>query len=219
MRFPFLYRFCCLICTALLWGTALSAQEEWKLKTQREGIDVFTRNVADSKIKAIRIKCSINATLSQLVAVILDIDASGEWVPGTKSAVLLQQTSSTELFYYSEIRFPWPASNRDYVAHLTVSQDPHSRVVTIQSTNLPDHVPVKKGIVRVLRATGKWTIIPKEKNRMDVEYELLADPGGSIPAWVVNLLSTKSPLEAFTKLRLQVQKPAYKNAKLSFLQE
>ena len=180
---------------------------------------MFTRNVADSKIKAIQIRSVINASLSQLVAVILDIDATAEWAPGTKSAVILQRPGPAELYYYSEVRFPWPASNRDFVAHLRVMQDPVTKTVTVHSANIPDRAPLKKGVVRVLHAVGKWTIVPKEKNRLEVLYELLADPGGSIPAWVVNLLSTRSPLEAFTRLRAQVTKPAYQNIKLPFLQE
>jgi len=192
-------------------------QENWKLKTEKGGIAVYMRALPDSKFKAIKVECELEATLSQLVAVILDVNTGAEWVYSTKSSVLLKQVSPSELYYYSEVSVPWPASNRDFIAMLKVVQDTHTRVVTVYGPTFPDYLPVKKDIVRVQKSEGKWVISPMGKGRIKVEYTLRADPGGDIPAWLVNMFATKGPYESFKKLKEQLKKPEYAHAHLGFI--
>ena len=56
----------------------------WALSSDKDGIKVYTRHVADSKIKAIKVECTFNATAAQLVAVLMDIKTCSEWVYHTK---------------------------------------------------------------------------------------------------------------------------------------
>src|SRR5438067_13427002 len=79
------------------------AQGDWKLRTEKQGIKVYTSPVADSKIKAVKVECEFNATVSQLVVVIMDIKTSTDWAYGVKSCMLLKQVSQDELYYYTEI--------------------------------------------------------------------------------------------------------------------
>ncbi|HEY6901537.1 MAG TPA: START domain-containing protein [Puia sp.] len=196
------------------WG---QGQDDWKLKSDKEGIAIYTRTPSDSKFKAIRVVCELDATLSQLVAVILDVNTGAEWVYSTKTSVLLKQISPSELLYYSEVSIPWPASNRDFIARLKAVQDTHTRVVTIYGPTEPGYIPAKKDIVRVQKSEGKWVITPLAKGRVRVDYTLKADPGGSLPAWLVNMFVTKGPHESFLKLKEQLKKPVYAHAKLAFI--
>ncbi len=40
-----------------------SAQNDWKLSTEKDGIKVYTSMVPDSKVKAIKVECDLNAKL------------------------------------------------------------------------------------------------------------------------------------------------------------
>jgi hypothetical protein len=195
------------------------SQDDWKLKTDKDGISIFTRTFPDSKFKAIKVEVELDATLSQMVAVVLDVNTGAQWVYSTKSSVLLKQVSPSELYYYSEVSIPWPAANRDFIAELRAVQDSHSRVVTIYGPIFPDYMPAKKDIVRVRRSEGKWIISPLAKGKIKVEYTLRVDPGGDLPAWLVNMFVTKGPYESFKKLKEQLQKPEYANAKLPFISD
>lgn len=200
-------------------GLSARAQDDWKLRTQKEGISIFTRTFPDSKFKAIKVECELDATLSQVTAVILDVNTGAEWVYSTKSSVLLKQVSPSELYYYSEVSIPWPASNRDFIAQLKAVQDPASHVVTVYGPVFPDYLPVKKDIVRVRHSEGKWVLMPLGQRRVKIIYTLRADPGGDLPAWLVNMFVTKGPLESFKKLKEHIKKPVYVNAKLPFITE
>ncbi|HVV56314.1 MAG TPA: START domain-containing protein [Mucilaginibacter sp.] len=197
---------------------AASAQNHWKLGTEKEGIKIYTSLVPGSKIKAIKVETELDATPAQLVAVIMDVKNAPEWVYHTKSCVLVKQVSPSELYYYSEISLPWPAANRDFVAHLTVNRDPQTGIVTIQGPAVPGYVPVKKGVVRVDHSDGKWVIIPDGSSQVKVMYSIHVDPGGDLPAWLVNMFAAQGPLQIFRNLKLELQKPEYQNSTLAFIQ-
>lgn len=200
-------------------GFKASAQSDWRYLTEKEGIKVYSRAVPGSKIKALKVDCTVYTTLSALVTLLLDVPATPLWVYHTKSCVLLRQVSPSELYYYSEVSLPWPLDNRDFVAHVKVTQDKGSRVVTVNAPAIPGWVAAKKGIVRVNQSLGLWVLTPVGKNSVKVEYSLQVDPGGVIPAWAVNLLSSQGPIESFIKMRQRLQQPAYRNAALDFIQD
>jgi hypothetical protein len=199
--------------------TSLSAQTDWKLKSENDGIKVYTSTVTNSKFKAIKVECELNATASQLVKVLLDVKNCPEWLYHTKVCTLVKQVSPAELYYYSEISIPWPVQNRDFVAHLTVSQNPETKVITIDGPAVNGMVPVKDGIVRVRSSKGLWVITPAKKNLLKVVYTLQLDPGGNLPAWLVNLFAAEGPMKSFQGLKIQLKKPAYQNVELPFLKD
>lgn len=189
--------------TALLLLT-LCIQSDWTLQEQQSGISIYTRTFPDSKFKAIRVKCRVNAPLSRLVAVILDIGTAPQWVYATKSATLLKQVSTSELYYHSVIGLPWPISDRDFISHLTVTQDPQTLVVTVNGPTIPTYLPPRPGVVRVASGEGTWVLTPVAGG-VAIDYTLKTDPGGSLPAWLVNLFVTKGPHQTFEALKQQLE--------------
>jgi hypothetical protein len=206
-----------LLLCLLLNATSGFSQDAWKLSVVKDGIRIYTRPVVHSKIKAIKVECSLAVKPSQLVATILDIDNSYQWVYHSKLNRIIKRVSPSELYYYSEVNVPWPAENRDYVSHITVSQNLKTKVVTIDAPCVPGMVPEKNNVVRIIHSIGKWTISPSENNTIKVTYELEVDPAGSVPAWLINLFATQGPMETFEKLKLQLKKQDYKNVKPEFI--
>lgn len=207
-----------LIILFLSFSLNVRAQSEWKFVTEKEGIKVYSRSVPGSKVKALKVECVLYATASALVTLLLDVPAAEQWVYHTKSCVLLRRVSPAELYYYSEVSLPWPLENRDFVAHVKVSQDKASKVVSVNAPAIPGWVGNKKGIVRVNHSIGLWTISPVDQQRIKISYSLQVDPGGVIPAWAVNALSSQGPIESFIKMKQKLQLPEYKHALLDFIE-
>jgi hypothetical protein len=203
--------------TLFILSRSVMGQNVWTLKSNTEGIKVYTSPVANSKIRALRIECSYESTITQIVAALMDLKARPEWIYHTKSVSLVKQVSPSELFYYSEISLPWPAQNRDFIAHLVTSQDPNTKVVTIDGPIAPHMVPVNDGIVRITNSVSKWIIIPVNKNEVRVDYTIQLDPGGVIPSWLVNMFASEGPTQSFKKLRVLLKRPAYRNAVMPFI--
>lgn len=207
-----------ILCLVYFFSKA-EAQNAWELNTQRDGIKVYTKSILTSKIKALKIECTLNASASQLVTAILDIDRCKEWVYNTKSCVVVKRVSPSELYYYSEVTLPWPAQNRDFIAHIMVSQNPSTKVITVDAPCVSGYVPEKSNIVRIKQSTGRWTITPVSKSQVKIEYTLAVDPAGSIPPWLINLVAAQGPIQTFKALRTQLQKPVYKSASLTFIED
>src|ERR1700712_2655695 len=100
---------CLLVCMTV----QAAAQNDWQLRQDKEGIKVYTKNIDNAALKAIKAVFTINASLSALTAVLLDVNSTRDWVYATKKIQLLKQISPAELIYYSEVEIPWPVSNRD----------------------------------------------------------------------------------------------------------
>ncbi|MCC8423736.1 START domain-containing protein [Mucilaginibacter sp. UR6-11] len=193
-----------------------SAQSEWTFKTQSDGIKVYSDTKSALKVKPIKVECTFNATPAQIAAVLLDIKNYPDWAYKTKQATIVKQVSATELFYYAEITMPWPAQNRDFAAHVTVTQNPETKVITVDAPSVTGLVPEKAGITRVRKSNGKWVLTPVGNNQASVTYYLQIEPDGGAPAWLINLFISDGPMQSFKKIKQQVQKPAYKNAPLLF---
>lgn len=192
-------------------------QQNWKLSVEKDGIKIYTSVLQGSRIKAVKAECRIKATNSQVVALLMDVASAKDWVYHTKSCSLIKKVSASELFYYSEISLPWPLQNRDFVAHLTVSQNRDTKVVTIDGPAVRGHVPEKEGIVRIRDSKGKWVISPSGTDHVSIEYTIHVDPGGTLPPWLINMFASEGPLRIIKNLGLQVQKPAYKKAVLAYI--
>jgi hypothetical protein len=195
------------------------SQADWQLKVDKDGIKVYTKDVANSAFKAIKTVCSIDVSASRLTAVLLDINHCAEWVYSTKSCTLLSQSNPLELVYHSEVNVPWPVNNRDFIVGLKVTQDAASKAVSVIAENKPTYLPAYKNIVRIPQSYSKWLIQPVNNNLVNVEYILKVDPGGSVPAWLINLFATRGPFESFKNLRLQVKKAMYNQVKLPYIRD
>lgn len=206
-------------CILLSFSSLLFAQNNWVLKQDKEGIKVYTQHLDNSPYKAIKIVCTIDASLSRLTAVLMDINNSADWVYATKKCTLLKQLSPSELYYYSEIEVPWPASNRDFIVRLKVSQDEKTKAVSIIADNKPTYLPEYKNIVRIPQSDSRWLIEPLPNGQVKIEYVLQVNPGGSVPAWLINLFATRGPFESFKNLRLQVKKPMYNKVVLAYIKD
>ena len=187
----------------------VSGQPNWKLVANEDGIRVFSKTVMDSRIKALKTTCEIKANLAQMVALLLDVEAAGQWICHTKSCSLLKKMSASELYYYTEVALPWPLSNRDFVTHMRVFQDPVTKIVTISTPAVPGVLAERAGIVRVNHSVGTWTLTPLGKENVNVEYTLQVDPGGIIPAYIVNAFAVQAPVLTIKKLRQIL--PKYKD--------
>ncbi len=199
-------------------GFASSAQPDWHLKKDEEGIKVFTADTDNSDFKCIKVECTVKATQSQLVALLTDIARQPDWVYGSKSAEVLKTINANEFIFHSEVDVPWPCADRDYIAHITINQ-PSPQLLTIDSYSEPDMLPLKDGVVRVKKSAAHWDVTKEDNDLLKIVYTVSFDPAGSVPAWLTNMFVTKGPLVTFQKLKDKVGLAAYQNAHYDFIKE
>jgi len=190
------------LCLALLFSITLCrimAQGSWELKRDENGIAVYTRMPASGNIKELRVLCELDATKAQLIATLLDIDNYKKWVYSSKKTELLKTPGPQKIIYYTQSHLPWPIKDRDLIVELEIG--PESDVLYIRAKSLPAYLPQNDKYVRVPYSLATWKVTQTAANKLKVDYTFSVDPGGSIPAWLVNATMAIGPYNSFAKLR------------------
>jgi hypothetical protein len=167
---------------------------------------VYSQGCSKSNIKKLKADFSAKTTVAKLAATLLNLSGYSQWVYSTKTTTLVKQLAPNELLYYTEKHMPWPMSNRDAVIQLKVEQPDSAGVLIARMTAVPGNVPTKKDVVRIPHLKTYWRAIPQPNNTLLITYEAEIDPGGSIPNWILNMFSTKGPLETFKKMRVVLER-------------
>jgi hypothetical protein len=196
-----------------------SQEVSWNLKKYSNGVAVYNRENSSSSVRELKSVCQLKASISSVVAVLTDWESYPEWVYRCSASSALKELSDSTFIHYQTVQAPWPVQSRDFIVMVTVHQDPRSKVVTITAAALPDYIPRKKDFVRITLCKSAWTITPLTRGILQIEYRLLVDPGGSVPAWLVNAASVDGPFQTSLNLMSRPQLPKYKDSKLSFITE
>jgi len=190
--------------------------DEWQLAKETDGIQVFTRSISGSSLKAFKGVVTIPARLTSIVATIDDTSIHTRLFHNTKIAKELKKVSPTESYRYFVTKLPWPVKNRDSIVHSVLKQNKQTKSIQVTLTAAPKYIPVKSGLVRIQQMTGRWLLVP-EKNSVKVVYEMSVNPGGNLPTWLVNSMSVDLPFITLKNLRNLVKQPKYQKAHRSFI--
>lgn len=185
------------------WGTTL-AQSNCTLRKDEDGIKVYTCNTDTSKFKSIKVECMLNTSLQRLEAFLLDFDNYVHWQFNTSESKALKKISDSVFIYYAKIDAPWPVADRDMVVRLWTNHINNQLIIS--ATGEKNFLPEKKDLLRVPASRSKWIITEKSKNQLEVHYSIQIDPGGSVPAWLVNWVCANAPLQSFKAIKAQIKK-------------
>ena len=201
-KFPLLI---VLVCIASL----CFSQEKWQLIKDQDGIKVYTRKQDNEKFKEVRADFELKASEDQLISMLQNISHHKDWSYGTKRTYMVSKKSNDTLIYYSEVSLPWPLSNRDLVIELSFKKDTVNKTLRIQAISIPGILPVNQGLVRVPFSLALWNVNVLPNKLLKVQYIFRTDPGGALPAWLVNFAASVGPYNSFHKLKEIIQKETH----------
>jgi len=181
----------------------VSAQKNWTLEKEEDGIKVYTKRESGSSYKAFKAEMQVNCTIEDLFGIFKDANSFGKCVTYCKEIKLLKAEEDA-VYYYIETSLPWPFDNRDMVYQLKFSERNGNQAKVIV-TGMPSYVQQREGVVRIEKANGYWVLDAMDANRTAVTYQMHVEAGGSIPAWLANLSIVNIPYSTFMELRKIVQ--------------
>ena len=189
----------------LLLTINAQSQPNWKLAKENNGIKVFLASVENSKFKSIRVQAVMEGSIDKLVNILCDVPKMPEWIYKCKRSYILKQVTPTNIIYYNETVLPWPVSNRDIIIHLIIYPDSLHHIVRISAVSEPKFIDEKDGLVRIPYSKASWYVV-ETGNKISIDYTFEVNPGGSLPAWLVNMMADKGPYESFEKLMIKLKK-------------
>jgi len=176
-------------------------EDNWKLAKDKQDIQIYTRQMANSKLKEFKANTSIKTSVESVIVTLQDVDNYHKWMVYVKTSKLLKKINEDESYIYSEAKLPWPFNNRDIANHINVYWSEEKDTATLVINGIPDYIPEKDGIVRMPVSKGVWYVYQLDKQTTKIEYIYGGDPGGSIPSWVVNLFIVDGPFKSLVNLK------------------
>jgi hypothetical protein len=195
-----------------------SANAQWELAKDKDGIKIFLRTIPGSKIKEFKGVTNINSSLDSILAVLNDTEACPKWIHNCKDALTLSETSFYEGYIYQVIDFPFPVTDRDLILHSVMTQSADTKEVTIKLTAVPDNISETKN-VRIKKSDGFYLLKPLPDGSIEVTWQHHTEPGGGIPKWLVNSLLVDTPFKTLNNLREIVKEEKYQRARLRYSPE
>lgn len=208
-----------LCCSLISFQSSASSWESnlvWKLRRDRDGIQVYTAKVPGSKYKAVFATVRVKSDINTMLGLMLDLPRCSRWISMCKQVRIEKQLSDTESLMYSYNDVPFPASDRDVYSKVTWSMD-ESGSITMQSIAMDTEKPKVRRAVRVTDAISKWRFIPEGDEYTLVENYVHADPNGAVPGWLANMLIVNAPFNTLKKMRTLLESGEYDDAEVDWL--
>lgn len=206
-----------LIIYGFVFAYPLSSQKsDWVFRKETEGIKAYTQKHDWSKFDEYRIETTIDGNLSAILAVFKDFDIYPVLFDGFDE-IINHVNEPDRYVNYITINTPFPARNRDgvYVNELKYNQD--QKLLHIDITCSDEYYNNDSGYVQIKNCNGFWDIKDIGGNKLKIVHQFVMDPGGNVPAFIINMQTVKNPLKTMKTLKKLILEPKYQNREFEIL--
>lgn len=189
-------------------STAPIQEVSWEQLSESNGIRVFRREVPGNPIVDFKGDGIVAAPIAKVAEVVINTSRATEWVDSLIEARRIRETSPVDYVEYDHVGTPPIMKDRDFLSHVTVETDPIAKKITVRLVDIEDPaMPPNPKYVRGLLINSYYALSYAGPTKTHVEVEILTDPKGWVPKWVVNLFQRGWPRNTIESLRTQVVKP------------
>lgn len=166
-----------------------------------DGISVESRPVSGSRFAEFRFVTTTTKSIDSLCDAAfgngkLDANSDAE----VKARKILEE-SADERVTYDQIQAP-VVSDRDYAVRAKRTREPNGACMTTFNAANDKAPKLQEGWIRIEKLAGSWRFEPRDGKTL-ITYVIFTDPGGSIPAWMVEGRRKKSGIENIKRLLLR----------------
>jgi START domain len=187
--------------------TSLSSwAQDWQPTKEVDGVQLFAKSDPNEGLKSFKGVIRIKATMKQALAAVLVRETFHDWVYNMLEDRTLSSDNADQSYCYMWIKGVWPTSDRDTVAKVSVDQDPKTLAVSVVARSAEQNrVPQQKDRVRMTNMYSGFTVVPISATETEVQLEGVADPAGSIPNFVTNMVAGDLPAKTLSALKARLE--------------
>lgn len=194
-----IFLFVCL----LIISNSLSTETNWKLELEKEGIKVYTR-ITTSDFKEFKGEILINASITEIEKVLVDIEKYPDWCYKTRSATIIEKDSTTiRYFYVSDTPGFLKTRVACFELHREINHQTGEVIFFLNDILCTNALDKDMLLIPIMK--GTWKLTPTGKGGVMVTMQMLTEPGGIIPSWLANLVVVDSPYETLSNLKKQIR--------------
>lgn len=167
---------------ALLVPVLVAADADFQRIDETDGIVTESRPVSGSKYVELRLTATSTKSPEALCTTAFGDGKLDPGDPEVKSRQVLEEGPDMRVTY-DQVSAP-VVSDRDYAVRGRRIHHPDGACEVIFELANDRAPPLKPGWVRIEKISGSWRFVPEE-GHTKVTYLLHTDPGGSLPAFIV----------------------------------
>jgi hypothetical protein len=180
--------------------------QTWNFIKEKDGVKLYTRKDDGKTLKSYKGVADIHAPASKVFAMIEDVYHTEWWDKSVSEIRVLKYEKNRMAQYYIRYDLPWPWTDRDLCVDVKTTYNPATGEGTVAAGPLNGLIPENKELVRIKEYHQTWTVQPAGPDLSHVTLEGYADPAGTIPDWVTNMIIVNSPIQSMTNIRLALEK-------------
>jgi hypothetical protein len=195
-----------LVLSSLFISILLVAQStDCDLKKEKEGIKVYTCKSDTSKFRSLQAEFVVeNTSIEELKQFMFTVSKYTDWQYDAAEASMLKRINENEMIYRVVIDAPWPVDNRELIVQFsTVVHDVDHANFYINTVS--SDFPVSDDLVRIPFSQASWDIT-RINNSLHVTYHMKINPGGYVPAFLINMAMAEGPYQSFRSLKGLIEK-------------
>lgn len=164
------------------------------------------------KVRQMRGEMTANASMGDMLYMLRDDQEGKKWVNRTVEFYHFDRENESVWHTYSELGIPWPFSNRDLVTKNNLHSRSDGSLFRIEINAVPNYVPQRKDVVRILHFEGSWTVESLPENRISVAYEIVTKSESFLPRSITDPIVEKGFWTTLNQLRILAEERGPSNA-------
>jgi hypothetical protein len=195
---------------------AISGQ--WSKTGESKGIISYSRQSRNTGIYEIYSAGMVNAPIASIEALLRDVSARPQYVYGcaeTTYADIPGLKNTADVHYiYNKTSMPAFLDDRDCVVKSVWTRDKTSGTIYCRSENIDSDYRFRANVVRMPKVVTQYTLIPRGSDLTLVICQAIAEPGGRIPSFVVNMFTKSLGTNMIEGIPKMANRPKYQNARI-----
>lgn len=203
----------------------MSGSTQWKLELEKNGVKVYSLKAPGDYNKQYKAVMRGKYSLNQLVAGLIQNatpENCAKNIPGCVEMKVIDAWNSNTMTdtVMWKLKLPDPFSPRETVIRSQISQDPKTRVVSVDVLAAPNSMPRNADAVRLVHMQNRWVYRPVGKGEVEIEFLQDIDMGGMFPSFLLNLAGAEETYKFIhDQLPPLLDKEHLRNAKYDFIVE
>ncbi|RZU38293.1 hypothetical protein EV700_2223 [Fluviicoccus keumensis] len=174
-------------------------------------IKTYARLEDGKRYRSFKVEATLDVRMEPLARVMLDFENYTRWFWKTLESRLLRKESATEYYVYMIHDAPYGLPDRDTILKAVIEpQTKNHPYVLLRTTAVPDMLPPKPPLVRVVSEEISVRFMPLPNQQVQLEVEGYFDPGGVIPPWAANLVQRTAPYAVVLAMQQRTDLPEYR---------
>lgn len=173
-----------------------SQESQWKKvyddKDDTYTMGIFTRNIPGSPYKEFKGVTHSDIPFDIALKVIQDYANYHKWYGMCNALYAISVRNPKNIDMYFVLDLP-VVTDRDVVVKVECGWDEQKGTAWVTMKSINSDYKKDSGLVRMTSLKGRWDIKKIDDSHVEVVYQVHAELGGALPAWVVNLAAVDQP--------------------------